>query len=92
MNAPDQWCPKWLREALCAQETHIPRTGTHLESVTREAFRALFSALDSHRPLRSDGKHGDLHTDTCGCEDRDTCPNDDLRCSCAVGKGHRSKP
>lgn len=22
--------------------------------------------------------------------DAETCPNDDLRCSCAVGKGHRA--
>lgn len=30
----------------------------------------------------------DGHTRWHG-RDTDTCPNDDLRCSCAVGKGHR---
>ncbi|MBD3941961.1 hypothetical protein IF188_09665 [Microbacterium sp. NEAU-LLC] len=30
----------------------------------------LVREIDRHRPLGIDGKHGDLHTPTCGCGDR----------------------
>jgi hypothetical protein len=30
----------------------------------------LIQRIDTHRPLGSDGKHGRLHTPTCGCEDK----------------------
>lgn len=67
-SCPHYWCPKMLREKLCAQSTHIPVTGTVLEQRTREAFAALIEVLDKHRPLGSDGKHGARHTRTCGCD------------------------
>ena len=56
------WRPKTLREKLCQQEPHAP------DDETREAIARLIAILDRHRPLGSDGKHGDLHTATCGCE------------------------
>ena len=56
-----QWKPKTLREKLCQQEPHAP------DDQTREAMSQLIAILDLHRPLGSDGKHGDLHTPTCGC-------------------------
>lgn len=71
-----EWSPKSLREKLCIQETHIPETGDSLELRTRMAFGELLHVLDIHRPLGNDGKHhasgghGDLHTPTCGCEDK----------------------
>lgn len=65
-----EWCPKSLREKLCTQEMFIPEDGSLLELRTRDAFAALLEVLDKHRPLGSDGKHGDLHTPTCGCEDK----------------------
>jgi hypothetical protein len=59
-----QWCPKALREKLCTQQTFAP------DDFTRNEIQRLINVLDLHRPLGSDGKHGNLHTPTCGCEDR----------------------
>lgn len=56
------WRPKTLREKLCQQEWSAP------DDETRAAIVRLIATLDRHRPLGSDGKHGDLHTATCGCE------------------------
>lgn len=53
-----------LREHLCEQQVHAP------DDRTRDAIQQLINLLDVHRPLRPDGKHADLHTPTCGCEDR----------------------
>lgn len=63
----DHWCPKMLRETLCTQEAHIPRG--ELEQWTRTAFNELLLVLELHRPVAPNGKHGNLHTATCGCED-----------------------
>jgi hypothetical protein len=64
-NYPGQaWCPKMMREHLCAQQGHAPDTETWV------AFQTLIDVLDRHRPTGPDGKHGTLHTDTCGCDDR----------------------
>lgn len=65
--------PKMLRETLCAAQSafrherghHGGRVREHLERLQR-----LVDACDVHRPLGPDGKHGDRHTSTCGCEDR----------------------
>ena len=57
------WYPKGLREELCRQQTFAP------EPATYTAITHLIRLLDLHRPLGLDGKHGDLHTPTCGCED-----------------------
>ena len=75
MNAPyipfnHEWSPKSLREKLCIQQTFAP------DAFTREEIGRLIRILDLHRPLGNDGKHGatgghpDLHTPTCGCEDK----------------------
>jgi hypothetical protein len=32
----------------------------------------------------------DLYNDELAADD-ETCPNDDIRCSCAVNKGHRAR-
>jgi hypothetical protein len=67
-NKPVDWCPKWLRECLCAQQTNAP------DEFTRDEIGRLIRLLDLHRPLGNDGKHGatgahgDLHTPTCGCD------------------------
>lgn len=68
-SCPHEWCPKMLREKLCAQQTHIP--AGELEKVTRAYIGELIRILDLHRPLGPDGKHGDRHTDTCGCHEDD---------------------
>lgn len=65
--------PKMLRETLCVAQTALgiafpndPRLWTHLDRLGR-----LIDECDRHRPLGPDGKHGDRHTPTCGCEDTD---------------------
>lgn len=48
-----------------------PTTGKpadpELEHIDR--LQRLINACDDHRPLGPDGKHGNRHTPTCGCED-----------------------
>ena len=57
-----EWKPKMLREKLVAARAP--------DALTHEAIRRLVEILDLHRPIGPDGKHGDLHTPTCGCEDQ----------------------
>lgn len=63
--------PKMLHETLCFAQTAIglhpdqTRTTKHGERLGR-----LISECERHRPLGTDGKHRDLHTPTCGCEDK----------------------
>lgn len=63
--------PKMLHETLCFAQTAIrlhpdqTRTTKHGERLDR-----LISECERHRPLGTDGKHRDLHTPTCGCEDK----------------------
>ena len=54
--------PKMLRETLCAAQAQV-RNLVHSDRIGR-----LIAECDRHRPLGSDGKHGDLHTATCGCD------------------------
>jgi hypothetical protein len=63
--------PKMLRETLCVAQCRIANSGLdsgrkreHLDRLQR-----LVDACDTHRPLGADGKHGNRHTPTCGCED-----------------------
>ena len=64
MSDARKWDPKGLREALCQQQVLAPYTRD------RELMQELVDRLDLHRPLGSDGKHSNLHTPTCGCDDR----------------------
>jgi hypothetical protein len=63
--------PKMLRETLCVAAAMISdspwgedRKLEHLDRLQR-----LINACDRHRLLGPDGKHGNRHTPTCGCED-----------------------
>ena len=62
---------KALREALCVAQGAISReyVGEQRDYGQRYAQRlaVLIERIDEARPLGSDGKHGDLHTDLCGC-------------------------
>jgi hypothetical protein len=53
-----------LREELCRRST-----GNDWPSDIASGVDVLISMIDRHRPLASDGKHGNLHTATCGCDD-----------------------
>lgn len=63
---------KMVRETLCIAQTAISRdvmSGVHWsESVTKRLQR-MIDEIDRQRPLGTDGKHDDLHTETCGCPD-----------------------
>lgn len=63
---------KMLREALCAAQSAIAPARTALDAATRpqrmRRLQQLINEIDRHRPLGPDGKHGSLHTATCGCE------------------------
>lgn len=65
--------PKMLRETLCVAQSRIGNSGMdegrkkeHIDRLQR-----LIDECDRHRPLGIGGKHGDLHTDTCGCVDKE---------------------
>ncbi len=63
--------PKMLRETLCVAQSRIGESD--LDALRKSDHTArlerLIAECDRHRPLGPDGKHGDRHTDTCGCED-----------------------
>lgn len=67
IHAPDT--PKMLRETLCTAQTSIPPTNPRRpEHIHR--LQRLIDDIDRQRPLGPDGKHGNRHTDTCGCADK----------------------
>jgi hypothetical protein len=63
--------PKMLRETLCVAQTRIGNSGLDEGRKDEHIARLgrLIAECDRHRPLGEDGKHDDLHTPTCGCED-----------------------
>jgi len=64
---------KSLRESLCMAQsalTYYPYVSRDNELVYRGRIQEILDRIDEHRPLGSNGKHGNLHTDTCGCEDK----------------------
>lgn len=64
---------KMLRETLCLAQHALLLRGERLDGDRTPAHVARLSRLiddiDRQRPLGPDGKHGDRHTPTCGCED-----------------------
>lgn len=63
MSYPQQWCPKILAEHLQSQQTYAP------DRFTATEIQRLINLLALHRPVGPNGKHGSLHTPTCGCDD-----------------------
>lgn len=62
---------KMLRETLCvAQGLALRRSIDPRSEEHGRRLQALIDECDRHRPLGPDGKHGNRHTATCGCEDR----------------------
>ena len=64
MNLYVDTSPKMLRETLCRMQA----LATDPYDINR--LQLLINACDWHRPLGPDGKHGNRHTPTCGCEDK----------------------
>lgn len=60
---------KALRETLCiAQSAMLAMNRVPSDEIAR--LGRVIAEIDRLRPLGPDGKHGDLHTASCGCEDR----------------------
>lgn len=57
---------KMLRESLCQRQVEQREWPSDI----RASVQDLIHLIDMHRPLASNGKHGNLHTHTCGCEDK----------------------
>lgn len=68
MNLETPYTPKSLHEAFCYAQAFLPTTaqGMHYRSVLQN----LIDELNRMRPTGPDGKHGNLHTDLCGCKDK----------------------
>lgn len=76
---------KSVREALCVAQAAIlnfPDRPTNWGRYTIVLANLLID-IDRQRPIGSDGKHGNLHTDTCGCEDKDEFETEDRSISVA---------
>lgn len=64
---------KMLREALCVAQSAIGQAYSMNQQkpyVTNkiDAIQKVIDEIDILRPLGPDGKHGNLHTEFCGCE------------------------
>lgn len=61
---------KMLRETFCVAQSRIGNSpldaGRRQEHMDR--LGRLIEECDRQRPLGRDGKHGNRHTPTCGCE------------------------
>lgn len=62
--------PKELRETLCVAQTYIGLSDDSRKREHSDRLQRLIDECDRHRPVGPDGKHGDKHTPTCGCEDK----------------------
>jgi hypothetical protein len=65
--------PKAMHEALCAAQSALgerARSGVDVQRVPRwvASLGVLAAEIERVRPTGPNGKHGDLHTPSCGCE------------------------
>lgn len=58
---------KMLREHLCLAQWAVNRSTD--DGHAGHSVQAVIDWCDLLRPTGTDGKHGDLHTPWCGCED-----------------------
>lgn len=75
--------PKMLRETLAVAQTLIYASNDPRKYQHATHIQHLIDECDRLRPLGPDGKHGDLHTQYCGCD-----PVEVLRASTKCGKLH----
>ena len=59
---------KMLRETLCVAQTYVGLSDNSRKLQHSATLQQLINECDRHRPLGSDGKHGNRHTKTCGCD------------------------
>jgi len=62
---------KMLHETLCLAQWLVNRDPFGDRSTYHsDRIGHLIREVERHRPLGSNGKHGNLHTPTCGCDDK----------------------
>ena len=63
---------KMLRETMCLAEHALHQAGKSGASRPSPSdfarIASIIADIDRQRPLAANGKHGNLHTATCGCE------------------------
>ena len=70
--------PKMMRETLCVAQGALARMYPDVSPEQKrhiDRLQRLIDECDRHRPLGPDGKHGNRHTATCGCEDKPGYPH-----------------
>jgi hypothetical protein len=65
---------KMLRETFCQAQQLVLASSDFRAREHADRLQRLIVECDRHRPLGADGKHGNLHTNTCGCEDKGRTP------------------
>lgn len=60
---------KMIRETLTLAQQAMDRSPVYGDAHHSLRLSRLIEEIDRQRPLGSNGKHGHLHTPTCGCED-----------------------
>lgn len=58
---------KMLRETLCLAQQYLDSSPV-IDETHGERIQRIINEIDRQRPLGPDGKHGNRHTETCGCE------------------------
>jgi hypothetical protein len=62
---------KGLREILCLAQYVGENSPVHINTpLYNRRIQEVIDELDKHRPVGPDGKHGNLHTETCGCKNK----------------------
>ena len=61
---------KMVRETFCVAQGAVGREKHDRWQEHVNRLQRLCDICDQHRPLGPDGRHGNLHTPTCGCEDK----------------------
>ena len=57
---------KMIRETFCVAQVHLGRSDDYRKREHLDRLQRLIDDCDQQRPLGHDGKHGSLHTPTCG--------------------------
>ncbi|ASR84086.1 hypothetical protein SEA_TEACUP_74 [Arthrobacter phage Teacup] len=69
---------KGLREDLCVVQSALNMYPSGDQKSRVRRIGEIINQLDVMRPLGSNGKHGNLHTDKCGCDFPDPTPEQEI--------------
>lgn len=66
---------KSVRETLCVVQSVLHLLdgwkAANIPEIHYEILERLLEDIDRQRPLGNNGNHGELHTATCGCEEKE---------------------